>query len=270
MPTGRCPVRRRVQKSWPERSRRERPAVGRAMQLALAVADRRADGEELGHVLTPLVAADLEADADDPVRAELVGLFLHAGHGELTGGVHRLREHGHLLADLPRGLLEADVVDRRADDEPERVEARLLDEQELGHGEVGGEEPALVLLQPAAPRLWHAFQGGRVVAAHRRRITCGSRDGAPRTARSPCRGGGRPRSGPRGGALAGRSCGSPRRDRRSRRSARPRRGRGLRSGPGECLLAGGIDALGEVDQLLVGLEALPAQVACRVRRPATM
>ena len=50
-----------------------------------------------------------------------------------------------------RGLLEADVEDRGADDQPERVEARLLDEQELGDGQVGGEQ-ARACSAPGAPR----------------------------------------------------------------------------------------------------------------------
>ena len=45
----------------------------------------------------PLVPAHVEPHADDPVRAELVGLLLHARHGQLAGVVHRLRQHVHLL-----------------------------------------------------------------------------------------------------------------------------------------------------------------------------
>ena len=49
--------------------------------------------------------------------------------------------------------LVADVVDRAADHEPERVEARLLDEQELVHGQVAGEEVGgLHLLRAARGR----------------------------------------------------------------------------------------------------------------------
>ena len=77
---------------------RERAAVGRAVQLAAAVLDRGADGDELRHVLAPLVAADVQPHADDAVGAELVGLLLHARHRQLAGGVHRLGEHVHLLA----------------------------------------------------------------------------------------------------------------------------------------------------------------------------
>ena len=78
----------------------------------------------------------------DAVGAELVGLLLHARHGQLAGVVHGLREHVHLLVLVPVRLLEADVVDRAADDEAERVEAGLLDEQELAHGQVGREQAA--------------------------------------------------------------------------------------------------------------------------------
>ena len=87
-----------------------------------------ADGDELGHVLTPLVAADVEAYAHHTVGAERVGLLLHPRHRELTSVVHRLREHCHLLAALPARDLNTDVVDRAANDEPQWVEGRLLDE----------------------------------------------------------------------------------------------------------------------------------------------
>ena len=48
----------------------------------------------------------------------------------------------HLLVLAPRRLLEADVVDRAADHQPERLEAGLLDEQELVDREVAGEQAA--------------------------------------------------------------------------------------------------------------------------------
>ncbi len=122
---------------------RERAAVRRAVELALGVAHGGADGDELGEVVAPLAAADVEPHGDDPVRAELVGLLLHARHRELAGVVHRLRQDVHLLVLAPRPDLEADVVDRRPDDEPERLEARRLDEQELVDREVAREEAAV-------------------------------------------------------------------------------------------------------------------------------
>ena len=129
----------------------ERAAIGRAVKLAVAVLDRRADRDELGHVLAPLVAADVESHADDPVGAELLGLLLHARHRQLARAVHRLREYRHLLALFPAGQLEADVVDRAADHQPERLEARLLDQQELVDGQVGREQAGAVLLQASRP-----------------------------------------------------------------------------------------------------------------------
>ena len=53
---------------------------------------RGADRDELGQLAAPLVAADVEAHADDAVGAELVGLLLHPGHRELARVVHRLAE----------------------------------------------------------------------------------------------------------------------------------------------------------------------------------
>ena len=143
---------------------REGPAVGGAVHLAFAVLDGRADRDELGEVLAPFVAADVEAHADDAVGAELVGLLLHPRHRQLARLVHRLREHGHLHRLFPARLLVADVVDRAADDQPERVEAGLLDEQELVDRQVGGEEAAAHLRQPLAAVLGDAFGRGRVVA----------------------------------------------------------------------------------------------------------
>ena len=68
------------------------------MHDAAAVLDRGADRDELGEVGAPVVAADVEPDADDAVGSELVGLFLHPRHRELAGVVHRLRQDFHLLA----------------------------------------------------------------------------------------------------------------------------------------------------------------------------
>ncbi len=117
------------------------------MQLAAAVLDGGAHRDELRHALAPVVAADRQAHADDPVGAELVGLLLHARHRQLAGLVHRLREDVHLLALLPLGLLEADVVDRAADHKAQRLEAGLPDQQELVHGQVAGEQAGTVLLR---------------------------------------------------------------------------------------------------------------------------
>ena len=143
---------------------RERAPVGRAVELAAAVLDGRPDRDELGQVGAPLVPADVEPHADDPVGAELVGLLLHARHRQLAGVVHRLGQHVHLLVLAPVRLLEPDVVDRAPDDQPERVEPRLLHEQELAHREVGGEEAGLVLGQAAARVLGDALERGGVVA----------------------------------------------------------------------------------------------------------
>ncbi len=143
---------------------RERAAVGRAVQLALAVADGGADRDELGEVVAPLAAADVEAHGHDPVGAELVGFLLHARHRQLARVVHRLRQDVHLLVAAPRAHLEADVVDRRADDETERLEAGGPDEQELVDRQVAGEEGAIAHpLQALATVLGHAGGRGGVV-----------------------------------------------------------------------------------------------------------
>ena len=40
--------------------------------------------DELGEMLTPVIATDVEPDADNTVGAEVVGFFLHPGHRELA------------------------------------------------------------------------------------------------------------------------------------------------------------------------------------------
>ena len=146
---------------------RERTAVRRAVQLAARVLDRRADRDELRELAAPLVPSDLEPHADDAVGGERVGLLLHPRHRELARVVHRLRQHVELLVLAPAAQLEADVVDRAAHDEPERLEARLFHEQELVHGEVAREEAAAGLAhaaEPLAPGLGDALERCRVVA----------------------------------------------------------------------------------------------------------
>ena len=155
-----CPARRRVQKAWPDRSDVNgfpRIAVrGPVLRL-----DGGADGDELGRIGAPLVVVDVEADPDDAVCAELVGLLLHAVHRQLSCCVHGLGQFGQLLALAPLTGLDPDVVDRRAHHEAERVEAGLLDQQELVHREVGGEQAVLQLLEPVRRVLGQVvrFQG---------------------------------------------------------------------------------------------------------------
>ncbi len=100
----------------------ERAPTGSPMQLPAGMLDRGADGDELGQVGAPVVAADRQPHADDAVGAELIGFLLHARHRELAGVVHRLGQNLHLHVLVPVRLLEADVVDRAAKHEPERLE----------------------------------------------------------------------------------------------------------------------------------------------------
>ena len=144
------------------------------MQLATGVLDGGADSDELGEVGAPVVAADRQAHTDDAVGAELVGLLLHARHRQLAGVVHRLRQNRHLLVLVPVGLLETDVVDRAAEHQSERLEARLLDEQELVDGQVAGEEAAgdvlLHPLQALAPGLRQPLERAGAVRLGLRRL----------------------------------------------------------------------------------------------------
>ena len=54
--------------------------------------------------------------------------------------------------------LEADVEDRAAHDQADRVKARLGDEQELVDAQVRGVQALAVLLQPLAPGLRNALE----------------------------------------------------------------------------------------------------------------
>src|ERR1700722_7505630 len=128
------------------------PVVDAAAARVRLRLDRGADRDELGDVRAELLQRDVEADADDAVRAERVRLRLHPGHRQLPGVVQRLGEHGELLVLAPAADLEADVVDRGAQDQAKRAEARLTDQQELFHREVGGEDrPRLAWLQFGEP-----------------------------------------------------------------------------------------------------------------------
>src|SRR5579884_119841 len=129
--------------------------------------DGRSDGDELSQVCAPLVATHFQPDADDPIGAELIRFLLHPGHRQLAGVVHRLRQDIHLLVLAPVRLLVADVIDRRADDQPERIETRLPDEQEFVDREVAGEEATRLGLSRAldafAAVSRDPFEGCRIV-----------------------------------------------------------------------------------------------------------
>src|SRR5581483_2435308 len=143
---------------------RERPAVRRTVQNSLAVAHGGADRDELGEITAPLVPADVEPYADDPIGAELVRLLLHARHRQLARVVHRLSQDVHLLVPAPLAHLKADVIDRRADDEAERLEPGGADEQKLVDGEIAREEAALPhALQTLAAVLRNAGGGTGLV-----------------------------------------------------------------------------------------------------------
>ncbi len=105
---------------------------------------RRAGGQELEHILSPDVGLHAQLHPDDPVRPEVLGLCLHPRHRELARVVHRLGQHPELLVLAPSSQLDPDVVDRRSDDEAERLEAGLAEQDVLGDGQVGREDAARV------------------------------------------------------------------------------------------------------------------------------
>ena len=102
---------------------------------------RGAGGHELQHLLAPDVHLHPQLDADDAVGAEVVGLGAHPGHRQLPGAVHRLGQDLQLLVLRPAAHLEADVVDRRADHEAQRLEPGLAQQHVLRHRQVRGEDP---------------------------------------------------------------------------------------------------------------------------------
>ena len=97
------------------------------------------------------------------VGPELVGLLLHAGHRELARVVERLRHLDELAAGLVLAEVlrraRVDVVDAAAHHEAERLEARLLHEQELVDREIAREKV----------RLPHPLRDARARAAADRR-----------------------------------------------------------------------------------------------------
>src|SRR3982751_4837995 len=89
--------------------------------------NRRARRDELEPALSPHVLLRAQVHADDTIGAEAFGFGLHPTHCEFACGVHGLREHGQFLVLSPPADLDANVVDRRADDEAQRLEARLIE-----------------------------------------------------------------------------------------------------------------------------------------------
>ncbi len=119
-----------------------------------------------------------QPNRDDAIRTELVGLLLHANHRELARAVQRLRHHGQLLVDAVTDLLEPDVEDARAHDQPERLESGLLDEEELVDRQVTREEVVLAHLgEPLACVLRQIVElGPQVWLLHHSPLSCASTD----------------------------------------------------------------------------------------------
>ena len=68
---------------------------------------------------------DFQSYTDDAIRAKRVGLLFHARHGQLTSVIHSLGEDVHFLVLIPGSHLIADMIDRAADHQADRVEASL-------------------------------------------------------------------------------------------------------------------------------------------------
>ena len=100
------------------------------------MADGGAGGHELQAVLAPGVHLHPQVDADDAIGGQVIGLGAHPRHGQFPGVVHGLGENLQLLVLVPAAGLQADVVDGRADDEAERLEAGLAEEHVLRHRQV--------------------------------------------------------------------------------------------------------------------------------------
>ena len=105
--------------------RGERPAVRGPVRAACPArcAHGGPGGDELQHLLAPGVHLHPQFHPDDAVRAEVIGLGPHPGHGQLPGVVHGLGQDLEFLVLRPAADLQPDVVDRRPDHEAERLEA---------------------------------------------------------------------------------------------------------------------------------------------------
>src|SRR5580698_7330374 len=151
--------------------RGERPAVRGpvgAFGTAAVTAQRAYGGpgsDELKNALTPRVGLHPQLNADNAVRAEMVGLGLHPGHGQFPGVVHRLGQDLQFLVLRPSSDLQANVIDRRSDHEAERFEPGLAEQYVLRDRQVRGENArrrgARGLCQPARRGL--RLPGGRTV-----------------------------------------------------------------------------------------------------------
>src|SRR5580693_2512234 len=119
----------------------EGAAVGSTVRaMAGPVADRGPGRHELQAVLAPGVHLHPQLHADDAVGSQVVGLGAHPGHGVLPGVVHGLGEDLQFLVPAPPADLQADVIDRGADDKAERLEAGLAEQHVLRCRQVRGED----------------------------------------------------------------------------------------------------------------------------------
>jgi len=105
------------------------------------VTDRGTGGHELQATLAPGVHLHSQLHADDAVGGQVVGFRAHPGHSQFPGAVHGLREDLKLGVLVPPADLQADVVDRGADDEAERLESGLAEQHILRYRQVRGENP---------------------------------------------------------------------------------------------------------------------------------
>ena len=154
--------------------RGERAAVGRAVRAPSGqVADRGPGGHELQAVLAPGVHLHAQLDPDDAVGAQVVGLGPHPGHGQLPGVVHGLGQDLQLLVLVPAADLQADVVDRGADHEPERLESGLARSRSSWSG---AGRPPTGCGPSGGPRRWSATWR---LAGFERRLKAGTLEALP-------------------------------------------------------------------------------------------
>jgi hypothetical protein len=122
--------------------------------MALGVHNTGADRHEFENVFVPFEPLDRQLDPNDAIGAHVAGFFAHARHRQLARLIHGLRQDAEFLVRGPAAVLNAEVIDAGADAQPDRLEPRLADEQELVDGEVRGEDTAgLTLAAQAAQAL---------------------------------------------------------------------------------------------------------------------
>src|SRR5262245_3713734 len=97
-------------------------------------------GDELKKLSIPFKPLDRQLHADDSVRLHRCGFSTHPAHRQLSRVIHRLRKYIELLILAPAAVLNTNMVDARADTQPDRFEPGFSHQQEFIDRKIGGED----------------------------------------------------------------------------------------------------------------------------------